>query len=61
MTTQNGLMYFGFQVNSVMFYSMIYLTDNDVYSVLLDLIVTPSMWKSYEYFVGLLIFLQPIC
>lgn len=55
MTTQNGLMYFGFQVDSVMFYSMIYLTDNDVYSVLLDLIVTPSMWKSYEYFVGLLI------
>lgn len=45
----------GFQVNSVMFYSMIYLTDNDVYSVLLDLIVTPSMWKSYEYFVGLFI------
>lgn len=56
MTTQNGLIYYGFQVNSVMFYSMIYLTDNDVYSVLLDLIVTPSMWKSYEYFVGLLIF-----
>lgn len=55
MTTQNGLMYFGFLVNSVMFYSMIYLTDNDVYIVLLDLIVIPPMWKSYEYFVGLLI------
>lgn len=41
MTTQNGLMNFGFLVNSVMFYSMIYLTDNDVYSVLLDLIVIP--------------------
>lgn len=38
-----------------MFYSMIHLTDNDVYSVLLYLIVTPSIWKSYEYFVGLLI------
>lgn len=55
MTTQNGLMYIGFLVNSVMFYSMIYVTDNDVYIVLLDLIVIPSMWKSYEYFVGLLI------
>lgn len=43
MTTQNGLIYFGFQVNSVMFYSMIYLTDNDVYSVLLNLIVEKTI------------------
>lgn len=40
----------------VMFYSIYFgLTDNNVYRVLLYLIVTPSIYKSYEYFVGLII------
>lgn len=40
----------------VTFYSIyLGLTDNNVYRVLLYLIVTPSMYKSYEYFVGLII------